>query len=81
MAGPLGGLRHQAFRVGANVYGLQFHLEVTPEMIADWLTQDQNCGDVRELGAPIDPHANAPRLQQLATLVFARWADLLSGAA
>ena len=69
---------HQAFRVGANVYGLQFHLEVTPEMIADWLTQDQNCGDVRELTAPIDPHANAPRLQQLATQVFTRWADLLS---
>jgi GMP synthase (glutamine-hydrolysing) len=69
---------HQAFRVGANVYGLQFHLEVTPEMIADWVTQDQNCGDVRELAAPIDPHANAPRLQQLATLVFTRWADLLA---
>ena len=27
---------NQAFRAGRNVYGLQFHLEVTPEMIADW---------------------------------------------
>src|SRR5205823_5670297 len=26
--------RHQAYRVGSNVYGLQFHLEVAPEMIA-----------------------------------------------
>jgi GMP synthase-like glutamine amidotransferase len=69
---------HQAFRVGANVYGLQFHLEVTPEMIADWVTQDQNSPDVRELDAPIDPHANALRLQQLATQVFTRWADLVS---
>jgi GMP synthase-like glutamine amidotransferase len=68
---------HQAFRVGANVYGLQFHLEVTPEMIADWVAQDQNCHDVRELDAPIDPHANAPRLRELASLVFCRWADLL----
>jgi GMP synthase-like glutamine amidotransferase len=67
---------HQAFRVGANVYGLQFHLEVTPEMIEDWLTQDQNRQDVRELEAPIDPHANAPRLSELATQVFTRWADL-----
>jgi len=27
----------QAFRYGGNVYGLQFHLEVTEEMIHDWL--------------------------------------------
>jgi GMP synthase-like glutamine amidotransferase len=69
---------HQAFRVAANIYGLQFHLEVTPAMIADWVTQDQNSHDVRELAAPIDPHAHALRLHQLATLVFTRWADLVS---
>jgi hypothetical protein len=28
---------HQAFRYGENVYGLQFHLEVTEEMIKDWM--------------------------------------------
>ncbi len=28
---------HQAFRYGDNVYGLQFHLEVTKEMIQIWL--------------------------------------------
>jgi GMP synthase (glutamine-hydrolysing) len=69
---------HQAFRVGAKVYGLQFHLEVTPGMIADWLTQEHNCHDVRELDAPIDPQANALRLQELATLVFTRWAGLVA---
>ena len=69
--------RHQAFRVGANVYGLQFHLEVTPEMIADWCTQDANCGDVRELDSPIDPHCNAARLASLSRLVFGRWCALL----
>ena len=37
------------------VYGLQFHLEVTPRMIVDWCVQDENCGDVRELSAPPDP--------------------------
>ena len=42
-----GGCRHQAYRMGENVYGLQFHLEVTPEMIADWCRQDANCGDMR----------------------------------
>jgi GMP synthase-like glutamine amidotransferase len=69
--------RHQAFRVGANVYGLQFHLEVTPEMIADWCQQDENCGDMREIAYPIDPQRNAPRLRELSRQVFGRWCELL----
>ncbi len=28
---------HQAFRYGENVYGLQFHLEVTEKMIWEWM--------------------------------------------
>jgi GMP synthase-like glutamine amidotransferase len=28
--------RHQAFRYGDKVYGFQFHIEVTEEMIVDW---------------------------------------------
>jgi GMP synthase-like glutamine amidotransferase len=28
---------HQAFRYGENAYGLQFHLEVTREMITEWM--------------------------------------------
>ena len=67
---------HQAFRVGANVYALQFHLEVTPEMIADWCAQDANCGDMREVGTPIDPAKNAARLTELSHQVFGRWCDL-----
>lgn len=69
--------RNQAFRFGANAYGMQFHLEVTPAMIADWCLQDENCGDVRELDAPIDPNVNAPRLGVLAAEVFGAWCDLL----
>ena len=30
-------ISHQAFRYGEKVYGLQFHLEVTKEMIRDWI--------------------------------------------
>jgi GMP synthase (glutamine-hydrolysing) len=70
--------RHQAFRVGSNVYGLQFHLEVTPGMIADWLSQQLNAADLRESRSPIDPHAHASRLAELAGLVFSRWAGLLA---
>ena len=27
---------HQAFRIGASAYGLQFHLEVSPELAREW---------------------------------------------
>jgi GMP synthase (glutamine-hydrolysing) len=50
--------RNQAFRYGDRVYGLQFHPEVSAEMIADWWTQPVNCGDVATLDGPMDPHAH-----------------------
>lgn len=70
--------RHQAFRVGRNIYGLQFHLEVTPGMIADWCTEDTNCGSLREVTTPIDPFAHAARMRELSFLVFDRWCELLN---
>lgn len=69
--------KNQAFRVRDNVYGLQFHLEVTPEMIADWCEQDANCGDVRELSSPIDPFEHAERQREVAGLVFDRWCAMV----
>jgi GMP synthase-like glutamine amidotransferase len=69
--------RHQAFRAASSAYALQFHLEVTPEMIQDWCAQDWSCHDLRELPAPIDPAHNAIRLTALAEQVFGRWCDLL----
>jgi GMP synthase (glutamine-hydrolysing) len=69
--------RHQAFRTGANVYGIQFHLEVTPEIVEEWLRQDAACGPLREATAPIDPHAHASRLAEVAATVFDRWCGLL----
>lgn len=29
--------KHQAYRIGDNIYGFQFHLEVTPGIVMDWL--------------------------------------------
>ena len=69
---------NQAVRFAPAVYGLQFHLEVTPGMIADWCSQDENCGDVRELDGPLDPSLHAERLVELSGLVFGRWGDLLA---
>jgi GMP synthase (glutamine-hydrolysing) len=31
----------QAFRYGDRVYGLQFHIEVTPKIVHDWLAQEK----------------------------------------
>jgi GMP synthase (glutamine-hydrolysing) len=31
---------HQAYRVGASVYALQFHIETTPEMVRSWAASD-----------------------------------------
>ncbi|MCV2491815.1 type 1 glutamine amidotransferase [Geodermatophilus sp. YIM 151500] len=32
---------NQAFRVGRHVYGLQFHIETTPEIVEEWATRDE----------------------------------------
>jgi GMP synthase (glutamine-hydrolysing) len=69
--------RNQAFRIGERIYGLQFHLEVTPEMIDDWCRQDENCGDVCELPEPLDARRNSSRLEALADTIFGRWCDML----
>jgi GMP synthase (glutamine-hydrolysing) len=31
---------HQAFRVGRHVYGVQFHIETTPEIVHEWAERD-----------------------------------------
>jgi len=66
---------NQAFRVGDDIYGLQFHLEVTPPMIADWCRQDENCADVRELDHQIDPERYAARLAKVADTIFGTWCE------
>ena len=71
--------KNQAFRVGSNVYGLQFHLEVTPAMVENWMVQTVNRRDVAELHDSIDPTLHARDLRDLAYSVFGRWA-LLVGA-
>lgn len=52
--------RHQAYRFGRKVYGIQFHPEITAEMIADWCVQPVNCGDVAEVGV-VDPFLHDTR--------------------
>jgi GMP synthase (glutamine-hydrolysing) len=51
---------NQAFRYGANVYGLQFHLEVDEPMIHRWLRVPENRIEVESLPGRID----AERIQK-----------------
>lgn len=50
--GGSGACANQAFRWGANAYGVQFHLEATADMVARWLEGSRNRAAVdRALGA------------------------------
>ncbi len=85
---PLGGMKmassamtpNQLFRYGHSMYGLQFHLEMTPSVL------DEMIEDSRDylIGAGVDPelmrkqgHEYLPKLEETAASVFARWAELL----
>lgn len=69
--------RNQAYRIERSIYGLQFHLEVTPEMIVDWSRATENFGDIEALESPLDPWVNHARSRDSATAVFGRWCDIL----
>ena len=73
---------NQAFRCGPRAYGLQFHIEMTTEMIDDWLNEAGNCGELAQLHY-IDPQAirrqipqQLPGLQALAQRVLGRFAAM-----
>lgn len=72
---------NQAFRFGPNVYGLQFHLEATPDMVAAWSAAEVNAADVAALDAPIDPSAHAERMREVSAACFGAWIELLGDSA
>ena len=69
--------RNQAFRFGESAYGLQFHPEVTPAMIAQWCIEDLNCADMAEIETPFNPDHNAQRLSEVAHIIFHSWIQLV----
>ncbi len=74
--------RNQAFRFGTNVYGLQFHMEVTDPMIECWLLEPGNCGELAELNyissdaIRRDTPAKLPSMTRLGRRVFTRFAEM-----
>jgi len=73
---------NQAFRFGQRAFGLQFHMEVTAEIIDEWLCQSDNCGELAGLSY-IDPAAlrrqipeKLPQMEAVGRQVFDRFANL-----
>jgi GMP synthase-like glutamine amidotransferase len=75
----------QAFVMGA-AYGLQFHLEVTSELAAEWMAIDDYARELETLAGPGTPqrledevraeeHASVP----LARSLFGRWLERVVG--
>lgn len=60
--------RHQAFRFGAHAWGLQFHPEMTNEMIEDWLSAPENAGDLSLL-----PNNEAESIRSKTPLMMRRY--------
>jgi len=75
---------NQAYRVGRQVYGLQFHIETTPEIVAEWAERDV----VGVAATPFDTDeitarttAAHPDIEQVWAPFTARFADLVRSAA
>lgn len=71
---------NQLFRYGHSMYGLQFHLEMTPQILEE-MVMDSHCY-LRNAGVDPDTlcqqsYEFIPKLHHAATTVFAGWAGLL----
>ncbi len=74
---------HQAFRYGSSAYGVQFHVEMTPEIMAEWLAEPALHS---QLGAGVDPQAmraaaasEFPAMNSLSGRLLSAFAALCSG--
>lgn len=72
--------KHQAFRYGQWAYGLQFHIEMTPDMVQSWLADPGNRDELAQLDY-IDPSAilaqtpeKMPAMAELGRRVLGRFA-------
>ena len=79
---------NQAFRVGGAAYGVQFHLEVSPELAREWasvpayaeaLERVLGPGALDDLISRLEEHAG--RILSYGRQVFARWLDVAVPAA
>ena len=77
--------QEQAFRYGDNVYGLQFHVEVTEAIIRAWMRVPVNKAELESLRGVIDPMTirrqspqHIDRLQKLGRHVASAFCQLVN---
>ncbi len=75
--------KHQAFRLGKNAWGLQFHIEMTDWMSENWLIEPGFAKEVSELDY-IDPEEirrrtpeEMPGLKKLSATILGRFTELV----
>jgi len=73
--------RHQAFRFGENAWGLQFHIEVTPQLVRSWMELAEENNELAAVGTSVEQISRETSLrfeemQQLADLVLNRFAEV-----
>jgi GMP synthase (glutamine-hydrolysing) len=68
---------NQAFRAGERAWGLQFHIEATPDMIHNWLAEPAMCADLAFAAAPIGAGSGN---FAVARTVFDRWVSRIGKA-
>jgi GMP synthase-like glutamine amidotransferase len=74
---------NQAFRAGDRAYGVQFHLEVTPEMAREWArvpaymqSLAENLGEEKGSAFLAEVERRAEELHPAARRLFGNWLDL-----
>lgn len=79
------GCPYEAIRVGASAYGVQFHLELDPQLLAEWLDAPgcaaeliQRCGEDAPRRMTDDLLETAVRMERYARRIFGGWADLVA---
>lgn len=73
---------NQAFKVGDNVYGLQFHLEADEEMVQEWVIRDKAAEEslLSEPQTFLDHvGSNLDRVRFGGSMFFGRFLDLVAG--
>jgi GMP synthase (glutamine-hydrolysing) len=68
---------NQAFRYRDFAWGIQFHPEVTPAMIARWCVEDDE-SPIPERTGEIDPFRHTHESAAIANLLFQRWLEQIS---
>jgi len=71
---------NQLFRYGSGLYGLQFHLEMTPEIFREMVIDSRDY--LTEAGADpdrlcLEAQKILPEIRETAETVFSRWAEML----